>query len=383
MADTFPISMAILDWIERTIDVHSLSPKYIEMFYMWKNKKAEPTFTQLSDFSKHSYIPFGYLFMKEPPEENVELIEHRTINSIEFEKPSRNFMDTYHSMQAIQDWMEEYLEDNDVPKLEFVAKFAKNPDTQEIVDYMRNALDLTDTSFIEAKKSKEFNNIRKKISDLGVIVMQNGIVGNNTHRPLDLHEFRGFALLNDRAPLIFINGTDSVSGKVFTLLHEFAHILMGVDDLLNQDSQTYFGIKKEETIANAAAAEIILPKNVFRKAWSQKSGRMSSAEKIKSIADQFDNNEMLVARKAFDNKLISKNDYELITKSILKNLNKKRSSGGNFYRNQKTKLDSNFVIALNESVSNGETSYMDAFRLTNTTNKTFPAIVDAFSGGSL
>lgn len=74
MADTFPISMAILDWIERTIDVHSLSPKYTEMFYMWKSKKAEPTFTQLSDFSKHSYIPFGYLFMKEPPEENVELI---------------------------------------------------------------------------------------------------------------------------------------------------------------------------------------------------------------------------------------------------------------------------------------------------------------------
>lgn len=383
MADTFPISMSILDWIERTIDVRSLSPKYVEMFYKWKNKKAEPTFTQLSDFSKHSYIPFGYLFMKEPPEENIELIEHRTINSIEFETPSRNFMDTYHSMQAIQDWMEDYLEENDVPKLNFVGKFAKNPNTEAIVNYMRNLLDLEDTSFIKAKKSESFNRIRQKISDLRVIVMQNGVVGNNTRRPLDLHEFRGFALLNDRAPLIFINGTDSVSGKVFTLLHEFAHILMGSDDLLNQDSQTYFGIKKEETIANAAAAEIILPAKVFRKAWNSKSSQISSIEKIKSIADQFDNNEILITRKAFDNKLISKNDYELITKSLLKNYEKKKSSGGDFYRNQKSKLDSNFVIALNESVSNGETSYMDAFRLTNTTNKTFPAIVDAFSGGSL
>lgn len=62
---------------------------------------------------------------------------------------------------------------------------------------------------------------------MGVFVVMNGVVNNNNKRKLDVTEFRGFVLHDEYAPFVFINNNDAVSGKIFTLIHEIARILLG------------------------------------------------------------------------------------------------------------------------------------------------------------
>ena len=72
-----------------------------------------------------------------------------------------------------------------------------------------------------------FSFLIEAIEEAGILVMANGVVGNNTSRSLDPDEFRGFVLVDKIAPLVFINSSDWKAAQMFTLAHELAHIFIG------------------------------------------------------------------------------------------------------------------------------------------------------------
>ena len=87
-------------------------------------------------------------------------------------------------------------------------------DFEDVADGMREALTLDpDWASGNTTWDAALRFLRNRIEEVGVLVFINGIVGNNTHRKLDPDEFRGLALIDEYAPLIFINNADYTSAQ--------------------------------------------------------------------------------------------------------------------------------------------------------------------------
>lgn len=377
------IQPAILNWALGQTNEEKLGEKLVENVKHWLDGSKCPTFNQIEEFSKKTHIPIGYFFLQTPPKEQIDLLEYRTMDSIELANPSRDLLDTIHEMEVVQEWMADYKKELDYDKVAFVGSLNGITDVNVIVNKIRIDLGLDPEWYRECESSsKAFSKVRELLEECGVLVMINGIVGKNTHRALDLNEFRAFAMVNEWAPLIFINGTDSAGGRLFSLFHELTHLWIGKNDLYNDRKYSLSVTKPLEVICNAVAGELMVPTEKFIENWKFNTND-DIYEKIRELSKTFRCSESVIARRALDNKMIGKTVYDKVIACGIEyyiQSKQEKSSGGDYYRVARSKLDGAFVRALCESVNNGRTSYTEAYRLTNTTSKTFPEVVSGLGG---
>lgn len=373
----------IINWALSQTQEDKLGEKLMSNITKWLNGTKTPTFNQIEDFSKKSNIPLGYFFLQTPPVEKIDLLEYRTIDSIQHVNPSRNLIDTIHEMEKIQDWMKAYRQDLGFEKLSVVGCMSDVKDVSRIANKIRADLSISKNWYETTKDSREaFGYIRKQLEICGVVVMMSGIVGKNTHRALDVNEFRAFTMVDDWTPLIFINASDSNGAKLFSLLHEIVHIWLGESDLFNDRQGKANSVSDIEIICNAVAGEVIVPKDDFLEKWNEQKTEIYT--KIAELAKYFRCGEIVIARKAIDCKKIDQKIYDQVVQKAIKNYNQtkenKDTSGGNYYNTMESRLDGCFVRAICESINMGRTTYTEAYRLTNTSPKTFPEIAQRLGG---
>lgn len=381
------VSKETLGWIMANINFDALSSQIAGRLMSWYSGEKVPTFNQIEEASRATGIPLGYFFLSTPPKEDRTLLEYRTVDSLELEKPSRNLLDTIHDMEQIQEWAKNQMVADGFSELEFVGSMAEVNEVGVFVTQIRRVLDLPRDWFTSSKTPADsFRSLRSKISDAGVIVMMNGIVGNNTHRPLEINEFRAFAIADEYAPLIFINSNDSINGKLFSLLHEFAHILIGKNNFFNDRYSAQGRVNQIETICNAAAADILVPSDLFVEKWNEVISENDAKTTISALAKYFKCGITVIARKALDHGYITSQEYTQISQLAVYLYNEQRKKakenpGGDYYRTAASRIDQRFFRMLAGSVAEGKTLYSDAFRLTNTNRATFRELVQQAGGG--
>ncbi len=377
------IQPAIISWALSQTSEEKLGTKLVDNIKHWLDGTKSPTFNQIEDFSKKSHIPLGYFFLQTPPIEQISLLEYRTLDSIQLTNPSRNLIDTIHDMEAVQEWMVNYRKEWNYDTISIVGSLKGITDISVIADTIRKDLGLNIEWYKDCgNPSEAFNKVRGLLEECGIVVMMNGIVGKNTHRALDVNEFRAFAMVNEWAPLIFINGADSAGGRLFSLFHELVHLWIGENDLYNDTKYSANGIKPIEVTCNAVAGALMVPKTVFLEKWNNNTND-DIHEKIKELARMFRCSSSVIARRALDNKKIDQNVYNMVIADAIEayiQTKQEKSSGGDYYRVARSKLDGVFVRALCESVNSGRTSFTEAYRLTNTTSKTFSEVASGLGG---
>lgn len=330
----------------------------------WIKGDAAPTFKQLESFADFLKIPFGYLFLETPPETDIMEVEFRSINN-KLPFISKNLKDTITAMDIKRNWMSDYRKELGWSKLAIIEKFKQEKKNVIRDDALlaKHLLGLKVNWFSEAKNYAEAYNFLKEILETnGIIVMQNGIVGNNTRRKLDIIEFRAFMLYDDIAPIIFINNNDSLSGKIFSLVHEYIHVLFEQEDVLVKED--IVKQKENEGYINQITAEFLMPAECIWVNWEQSK---DAFEQMNQLSNMFKVSETALAIKLKELKLISKTVLDEIIDKGIKNFESRTDggggSGGDFYNTFNTRISPTFTQAVIRSAETGDTSYSNAFRL--------------------
>lgn len=376
----------IINWILQSLQFENVASSAIELLHKWQSGEKTPTFNQVEDMSKKTNIPFGYFFLDKLPVEECSIMEYRTIDSAKIAEPSRNLVDTVDQMTDIQEWMVEYVVENGQEELGYVGSAAGKTQVLSVAEDIRKTLDIQADWYIDNQNAGDsFRFLKGRIENIHVLVMMSGIVGNNTRRKLNVEEFRAFTLVSKYAPLIFINSCDSDSGKLFSILHELAHVWVGENSFYNAPIHADIENCEVEKFCNAVAAELLVPTKSFLEKWQ--SDHDEILDKIEKIARSFRCSRFVVARKALDHGKISREIYEQIVKELTNQFKEwqerqkeSKGTGGDYYRNLASKIDRNFVTALARSASEGRTQYTEIYRLTNTNRKTFGRLLETVGG---
>lgn len=358
MPSRIEVSPEILEWaITRSQKPRESVIAKTKYLSKWLAGESQPTFSQLKSFASKMNIALPLLLRSEPFNEPLAIKDFRRVVGTP-EVPSPELLDTIRICRARQDWYRNFLISENVTPPRYVGSIRPNSDVVTAAKKIREAINFDLAARIQIKDwNAALSSMIDGVEDSGCLVMINGIVGNNTHRPLSTQEFRGFSLADSIAPIIFINGTDSLAARLFTIGHELAHIWLGEDGVSNADPLSN-DLSAHEKWCNAVSAEILVPKEDLIEQYQREVGFMPQMVRLRNrykVSSQV----LLISLKEMG--LITQSEFDQNFTTPLKK--KKKSSGGDFYLSQRYRLSREFVSAVAYGTQSGVLSYTYAYRL--------------------
>lgn len=358
------VNPILLEWARRrsSIDDAIFADRFPN-FERWVSGTSTPTLKQLETFARGTHTPLGFLFLDEPPVESVPIPDFRTVAGGSMDHPSADLLDTVYVCQSRQEWYRDHqLRTGEAP-LDFVASISLGTPVNDAAQDLRTQLGWTaDVRSRLGSWDAAVTQVRERAEALGLLVMISGIVGSNTHRKLDPREFRGFALIDEYAPVVFVNGADSKAAQVFTLAHELAHVWLGaegLDDLDPRSEERY----REERWCSQVAAELLVPMDEFRAVFAP--GQAMRAQ-LQSLAERFRVSTQVIIGRVREAGHLTWEEFvaELrVEQDRIAEIGTQRGGGGNFYYTKPVQVGKRFARELISSTLEGWTSYSEAFRL--------------------
>jgi len=329
----------------------------------WIAGEIQPTLKQLEAFAKATHTPFGALLLPEPPSEPLPIPDFRSMEMGPPRRPSADLLDTIYLCQQRQDWYRSYAQINRLGQVDFVGTQSLADDPESAANQLRPTL-----AFVAEERhsipswTDALNRLIEKVETRGALVMVSGVVGSNNTRKLDPQEFRGFALADRIAPVVFINGKDTKAAQIFTLAHELGHLCLAESALDDATART-IPDRQVEQWCNKFAAELLVPREelttVFR-------GSEDIDWQIQRLARHFKVSTLVVLRRIYDADWLDRGAFWAAYDAELERLRgfeRKGEGGGNFYYTTMARAGKRLTRALVSSSLEGQNSFTESLHL--------------------
>jgi Zn-dependent peptidase ImmA (M78 family)/DNA-binding XRE family transcriptional regulator len=239
----------------------------IEKYQSWETGEQLPTINQAKKFAQKVKIPYAWLFLATPPEKFKlpKNTDYRTFANQALSDYSIDINYLIADVSMRRDAMIELYADMDmaIPRFEQYMD-AQTESDSSVAGKIRTLLGVTYEKQRKFKTSNEaFNYYLEALSSIGILVFQTGKVGKSM--------MRGMSIYDPIFPIIVVNRKDEYNARIFTLMHEFVHLLTrtpGICDTFSLERQSQFVI---EIKCNRVAAEALVPQDILlsENGWAQ------------------------------------------------------------------------------------------------------------------
>ncbi|MEA2063087.1 MAG: XRE family transcriptional regulator, partial [Gemmatimonadota bacterium] len=303
----------------------SVKPERLES---WETGKDKPTIKQLRKIGNVYKRPIAVFYLPTPPKDFAPMKDFRRLSRqiAGIESPQlRLEIRRAHDRRGIALELYEELE-GELPIFSVKASLSDNP--EDLAVKIRSSLGISYDNQLKFRNDYDaLNRWRTALENIGVLTFQTTRV--------ETSEMRGFSISDPPFPIIVLNNKDAVRGRIFTMLHEFVHIMLrdgGICDLGE------YGLSPEkqrvEVFCNRVAGETLVPGNYLNQedlVLKKIRGADWLDEEIVELADQYHVSREVILRRLLINGYTTNQFYKRKIKEYEKEyevLEKKPRKGG-------------------------------------------------------
>ena len=297
----------------------------------WETGDAWPTYRQLEKLAEGLYHrPVALFFLPEPPEELAAQQEFRTLPDFDITglgADARFALRLGRSYQASLRELTGGLNPSD-RRLWRDLRLERSSDVMSAARQLRSYLGVT----LEQQRSwrttaEAMAAWRGCVEDAGVFVFK---------RSFKQRDVSGFCLTDDEFPIIMVNNSTPFSRQIFTLFHEVAHLLYGLNSITTADGRfvdRMSGSRQSTEVAcNQLAAELLVPRDAFP--W-ERIDRDDPVASVSAVARTFNVSREVILRRILDRGWIDPVSYRDCVQAWTTDSEAGRGGdGGDYYNNQ-------------------------------------------------
>lgn len=335
-------------------DIATHFKKELKFIQDWENGSSSPSFPQLEKLAHKYKRPTALFFFPEVPDEPLISQSFRTLpeQEISYIQPHlRYIIRKAKVMQINLSELNNGINPADKKLLQSISIGNKSID--EVASELRSLIGIS----VEKQKTYRkpeiaFKAWRNALEKYGVFVFKDAFKDNN---------FSGFCLYDEVFPVIYINNSLPHSRQVFTLFHELAHLLFGINGIeMSSNNQDYLNElssdnRKIEVFCNAFSGKFLVPNSAFKQYIDNEINNTT----LVNIANQFAVSREVILRKFLDNRKITKEFYKQKVEQwegeykASQKRKKDKSSGGNPNYTKRAYLGENYMeIAFTQYYNN-------------------------------
>ena len=255
------IKPELLVWARKSagIDAAAVSSKAkvpLDKLKKWEAGESRPSIAQLRKLAEVYKRPLAVFYLAEPPADFQALRDFRRLPEGLLGSESYELRLEVRKAQYRRDaalYIYASLGEKP-PEFTAITDVENVPEPLAQQGRARLGIELA-SQFAWNSEYDAFNGWRRAVDKLGVMIFQASNV--------DVEEMRGFSLALTPLPVIVLNIKDSVRARIFTLLHEFAHLMLregGICDL-DEAPGSRFQDQQSEIHANMVAGAVLVPRD--------------------------------------------------------------------------------------------------------------------------